>query len=142
MSTFEISLINFFRKISLPFSRLALFVIFFWFGILKIFSLSPANPLVQNLLTKTLPFISFKNFILFLGLVEIIIGLSFLIPKFNRLAILLMIPHLITTTLPLILLPIITWQSAFAPTLEGQYIIKNLLIVALAINLASHLKNK
>lgn len=142
MSTLEISLINFFRKISLPFSRLALFVIFFWFGILKIFSLSPANPLVQNLLTKTLPFISFENFILFLGLAEIIIGLSFLIPKFNRLAILLMIPHLITTTLPLILLPIITWQSAFAPTLEGQYIIKNLLIVALAINLASHLKNK
>jgi hypothetical protein len=38
------------------------------------------------------------------------------------------------------LLPAVTWQSFFVPTLEGQYIIKNLVIIALAIALASHLE--
>jgi uncharacterized membrane protein YkgB len=39
---------------------------------------------------------------------------------------------MITTAGPLFLLPDIAWQSFLAPTLEGQYIIKNIVVVALA----------
>ena len=68
-----------------------------------------------------------------------LIGVAFLIPGLERLAIALLIPHMITTVLPLILLPSITWQSFLIPTLEGQYIIKNIVIIALASALAAHL---
>ncbi|MEK7641086.1 MAG: hypothetical protein AAB389_03775 [Patescibacteria group bacterium] len=122
------------------FSRLALFVVFFGFGILKLFDSSPANPLVENLLNKTMPFISFSQFIIGLGIFEMLIGISFIIPHLERLAILLLVPHMMTTAMPLILLPAIAWSSFAVPTLEGQYIIKNLIIIALAMGIASQLK--
>lgn len=137
-------MLNFFvkesQKITLPMARLALFVIFFWFGILKVFGTSPANPLVEQLLDKTLPFITFQQFIIFFGIFEMIIGIAFIIPRLQKLAIILLIPHMITTFLPLVLLTSTTWEGFLTPTLEGQYIIKNLLIIALAINIVAHLE--
>ncbi len=133
-------IISFMKRLLFPFSRIALFTVFFWFGILKLFDASPANTLVSDLLEKTLPFITFGHFIILLGVWEMLIGLAFLIPRMERVAIVLLIPHMITTFIPLILLPQVTWQSFFVPTLEGQYIIKNLVIIALAMGLAAHLK--
>ncbi len=125
---------------NLPLARLALFVVYFWFGLLKLVAESPANPLIDALLQRTLPFITFNQFIVLFGVYEMIIGIAFLIPRLERLAILLLIPHMIMTFMPLILLPQIAWQAPFVPTLEGQYIIKNLLIIALAFSIATHLR--
>ncbi len=133
-------IIGFMRRIAPWTSRIAIFVIFFWFGALKVFDLSPANPLVQNLLERTLPFISFEHFIVFFGLFECLIGITFLIRGLERLSIALLVPHMITTVLPLVLLPTVSWSGAFVPTLEGQYIIKNLAIIALAIGIAAHMR--
>jgi uncharacterized membrane protein YkgB len=133
-------IIYFLRAVSVPMARLALFVVFFWFGILKILHTSPANPLVEELLERTLPFISFNEFIIFFSLFEMLIGFVFLVPGWERLAIALLVPHMITTSLPLIFLPAITWQGYLTPTLEGQYIIKNLVIIALALGLAARLE--
>lgn len=132
-------LIGFMRRISLPFGRLALFVVFFWFGALKVFGNSPANPLVSDLLHATLPVVTFEQFIIAFGLYEMCIGVTFLIKGWERLAIALLVPHMITTFMPLVLLPTVTWQGFVTPTLEGQYIIKNLLILALAAVIASHM---
>lgn len=135
----DIKIIHFIRRISSSLSRLALFAVFFWFGILKLFGVSPANELVNELLVRTLPDIPFGSFIIILGLVEMAIGILFLIPKTERIAILLLIIHMVTTFLPLVMLPEIVWQQFFVPTLEGQYIIKNLVVVALALGIATHL---
>ena len=134
------AIIHAIQKISLPLARGAIFIVFFWFGILKLFGDSPANPLVQNLMEQTIPFMTFGEFIVLFGIYEMIIGIAFLIPNLERLAIALLVPHMITTFLPLVLLPAITWHAFFVPTLEGQYIIKNLVIIALALAIASHLK--
>ena len=131
--------IHLLRKLSMPAARTALFVVFFWFGILKIFGLSPASPMVMDLMEVTLPFMQWDTFIILFALYEMLIGISFLIPRFARFAIALLIPHMIMTTLPLFFLPEMTWQGFFIPTLEGQYIIKNFVIVALAIGVAAHL---
>ncbi|MEK7137896.1 MAG: hypothetical protein AAB787_00150 [Patescibacteria group bacterium] len=139
MKNLDLKFINFAKKHAIVFSRIALFVVYFWFGALKLFGTSPANPLVENLLQKTLPFMTFDTFIILLGIGEMIIGLAFLIKGFERLAILLLIPHMITTAMPLILLPSVAWQSFLTPTLEGQYIIKNLLIIASALFIGSNL---
>lgn len=128
------------QKIGKLLGRLALFVVYFWFGFLKVVGVSSANPLVANLLEKTLPFIPANLFILLFGVYEMAIGVVFLVPKLERLAVALLIPHLITTFLPLVLMPQVTWKGFLTPTLEGQYIIKNLLIIALAFGLASHLQ--
>jgi uncharacterized membrane protein YkgB len=127
------------RKVSIPFGRLAIFVVFFWFGALKLIGTSPANPLVSDLLEKTLPFMTFDTFIILFAIYEMIIGIIFLIPRMERVAIALLLPHMVTTFMPLILLPAVTWSAFLTPTLEGQYIIKNLVIIAVAMGIAAHL---
>lgn len=122
------------------FARCAFFVVFFWFGILKVFSLSPANPLVADLLERTLPGLSFDTFIVAFGVFEMIIGILFIIPRLERLAIGLLAIHMITTAMPLFLLPAVAWQGTLVPTLEGQYIIKNLALIALAMAIAGKLR--
>jgi uncharacterized membrane protein YkgB len=87
---------------------------------------------VAALLGRTLPFLTFEEFITRLGEFEMLIGVAFLIPGLERLAIVLLLPHMVTTFLPLVLLPQVTWQGFLTLTLEGQYIIKNVLIIALA----------
>jgi uncharacterized membrane protein YkgB len=67
-----------------------------------------------------------------------LIGIVFLIPGKERLALYLLIPHMITTFGPLVLLPKLTWKEFMVPTLVGMYIIKNLILIALGIAIASH----
>jgi uncharacterized membrane protein YkgB len=128
------------RKLRDPLARTAILVVYGWFGALKLIDSSPANPLVRALLERTLPFVRFENFIIFLGLYEIAIGLLFAIPHLERFAVALIIPHLIMTSGPLVLLPGIAWQGFLLPTMEGQYMIKNVLILATAAGLAAQLQ--
>lgn len=116
-------------------SRLALFIIYGWFGALKVFAESPANPLVDALLQRTMPEVPFDTFIIVFGLFEMLIGLLWLIPGLESAALAIVVLHVALTSGPLVLLPAATWQVVpFVPTLEGQYIMKNLLILAAALN--------
>ncbi len=135
----DLELINFFRRVSIPVARFGLFVVFFWFGALKVIGLSPANGLVQSLFEQTTPFMSFSTFLILFGLFECLIGILFLIRGLERIVMPLLFLHMITTFLPLFILPEITWSGFLVPTLEGQYIIKNLVIIAAAIGVAAHL---
>jgi len=114
-------------------ARWSLFLVYAWFGGLKLFGLSPANPLIAALLERTLPFITFENFMIGFGLYEILIGILFLMPKYQRLLMVLFGLHMVMAAGPLVLLPEISWQGWFVPSLEGQYMIKNIIIIALAL---------
>jgi uncharacterized membrane protein YkgB len=124
--------IPFIRNNYIWFARITFFIIYFWFGILKIFDTSPANPLVAALQQKTLPFLSFSQFIVIFSLYEMLIGILFLFPKLTKIAFVLFILHMGMTMMPLIVLPDVSWQGFLIPTLEGQYMIKNLVLIALA----------
>jgi uncharacterized membrane protein YphA (DoxX/SURF4 family) len=139
-SSIETALIDWVEKHDPLLARLAMVVVYFWFGILKLFGLSPANPMVQSLQTKTLPFLSFDQFIVLFALFEMLIGILFLIPKATRLVMVMFLAHMVMTTMPLLLLPQMTWQSALVPTMEGQYIIKNVVLIALVANLVASLR--
>ena len=115
------------------FGRVALFIIYAWFGILKVIDASPANSLIADLLEKTLPFITFENFIVIFGLFEVLIGLLFLFTRTRKIALTLFTLHMLMVLAPLVLLPNVAWQSPFIPTLEGQYMIKNIVLIALAL---------
>jgi uncharacterized membrane protein YkgB len=141
MSThrFDDDLIHFFRRVSEPVARFGLFVIFFWFGLLKVIGLSPASGLVQRLFESTIHFMSFPTFLILFGLFEMLIGILFLVKGKERLVIPLLLIHMITTFMPLFILPEETWSGFMTPTLEGQYIIKNLALIASALGIFSHL---
>ncbi|MCD8494773.1 MAG: hypothetical protein LRY41_00585 [Candidatus Pacebacteria bacterium] len=119
--------------------RISLFVVFFWFGILKVIGVSPANTLVEKLFEQTIPFISFGTFFIMFGIFECVIGILFLVRGLERVVIPLLLVHMVTTFGPLVWLPTESWQGFLVPTLAGQYIIKNLVIIAVAFGIAAHL---
>jgi uncharacterized membrane protein YkgB len=135
----DIKLIRFFRKISIPTARWGLFIIFFWFGMLKLIGMSPASGLVESLYQKIITFLPFESFYIGFALLEMLIGILFIIPRLERVVIPLLFVHMVTTFMPLFLLPDTTWQGVMVPTLAGQYIIKNVVIIAAAIGIAAHL---
>jgi uncharacterized membrane protein YphA (DoxX/SURF4 family) len=135
----DIKAIAFFRRSFIPFARFALFVVFFWFGILKIFQLSPASPLAQTLTAHTVGLQYFDVLFMILSLVECVIGILFLIPKATRVVIPLLLVHMLVVCAPLVLIPGEVWIRFLVPTLEGQYIIKNLVIIAVAIGIAAQI---
>jgi uncharacterized membrane protein YkgB len=124
-------------KYTIIIARLALATVFIWFGALKFWFISPADDLVRQLLAVSMPFIPFGPFLLFLAAYEVAIGILFLIPRLERWAVGLLLPQMFATFGPLVLLPQLTWAGWLQPTLIGQYIIKNIIIVALALLLFS-----
>ena len=48
--------------------------------------------------------------------------------------------HMVTTMMPLVLLPKVAWVT-FVPTLEGKYTIKNLAIIAVAISIVARIRH-
>lgn len=141
LEAFDSSVIKHTRSLAMPIARFAIFAVYFWFGALKVFSLNgAANPLVVALLGQTMPGVSPESFLVAFGVFEMLIGLIFIIPRLERLGIFLLVLHLFTTILPIFIMPELTWQGFLVPTLEGQYIIKNILIIALAIGISGHLR--
>jgi uncharacterized membrane protein YkgB len=115
-------------------SRVSIFIIYFWFGFLKIIGVSPAEGLVNHLFDITLSgFISFKLFFILFGLIECVIGLVWLFPNHTKIALYVLIAHLTLTVVPIFALPRDTWADILTPTLVGQYIIKNLVLLSTAL---------
>ena len=133
----DLRIITWLRRAAMPLARIAIFIVYFYFGILKIFNLSPASPLALALTEKTIGAASFDLAFLVLAVVECIIGILFLIPKATRLVIPLLLVHMVIVCSPLILVPELAWSYLLVPSLEGQYIIKNVVIVALAVGVAA-----
>lgn len=115
----------------IKFARLAVGVVFIWFGALKIMGeLSPAYDLVA----ATVYWLTPEIIVPLLGMWEVAIGVAFLIPRLTRLALLLLIPQMPGTFLPLLLMPEVTYTVfPLGLTIEGQYIVKNLVIIACAL---------
>jgi uncharacterized membrane protein YkgB len=114
--------------------RIPIFIIFFWFGFLKIVDLSPAQELVQDTV-YWMPFLSAEMWTYVIGYWEVLIAVFFLFKKTTLIAMLLLLIQMGGTFLPLVILPEITFQDSnpFLPTLEGQYIIKNIIIITAAL---------
>ncbi len=114
--------------------RLSFAVIFIWFGILKPFGLSAAEPLVLKTVAW-LPFLSPNEWLSVIGWWEVLIGVTFLFKVTTRIAIGLLFLQMGGTFMPLFLLTDTTFQEGqfLLPTMEGQYIIKNLMIISGAL---------
>ncbi len=114
--------------------RIPLFIIFFWFGFLKIIDLSPAQQFVQDTV-YWMPFLSAADWTVVIGVWEVFIAVFFLFKRTTFIAMILLMIQMTGTFLPLVILPEVTFQNSnpLLPTLEGQYIIKNIIIITAAL---------
>jgi len=136
LKKFDLKLITFLNRVSLPALRISLGIVFIWFGVLKLFGNSPAN----DLITKTVYWFNPDVFIPILGIWEATIGLCLLVPSLIRLGLFLLALQMPGTFLPLVLLPEVCFVSIpFNLTLEGQYIVKNLVLIGAAMAVGSRL---
>lgn len=112
------------------FLRVSLAIVFIWFGALKPMGASPAN----DLIARTVVWADPDWFLPVLGIWEVLIGLCMLWRPLIRVSIALLALQMPGTFLPLVMLPDVCFQHIpWAPSLEGQYIIKNLVLIAAAI---------
>ena len=129
-------LIDTLNRLSLPALRISLGIIFIWFGALKPFGDSPA----VDVITKTVYWFDPDIFIPILGVWEMAIGLCLLYAPFIRAGLFLLALQMPGTFLPLIILPEVCFiDIPFNLTLEGQYIVKNLVLIGAAIVVGSRL---
>ena len=133
-------IINFMSGYGITILRIGLGIIFFWFGMLKFFpGLSPAEELVRH----TVYFIDPDIFIPVLALWESLIGIGLITGKFMRTTLLLLFLQMPGTALPLIILPDQVWTVfPFGLTLEGQYIVKNLVLIGAGLVLGGTVKSE
>jgi uncharacterized membrane protein YphA (DoxX/SURF4 family) len=120
--------------------RVALGVVFLWFGALKLIpGLSPAESLSGSTVELlTLGLVPAAVAVPMLGIWESLIGLGLLSGMFMRATLALLFLQMLGTLTPLVLFPDQTWYVfPIAPTLEGQYIIKNGVLVAGAVILGA-----
>lgn len=115
-------------------TRVALGLVFLWFGALKFFpGLSPAEDLVRRTMAA-LPLVPVDVGLPLLAAWEVAIGLGLLTGRFLRLTLLLLFLQMPGTMLPLFFFPEETFvRVPWAPTLEGQYIVKNFVLIGAAL---------
>ena len=107
-------------------------IIYLWFGALKFFpEFCPSTVLACktiDILTFGLIAPEWANFLL--AIAECLIGIGLIVQKFHRVVIIAALIHMGFTFTPLILLPELSFSRApFGFTMEGQYIMKNIVIV-------------
>ena len=83
-----------------------------------------------------MPLLTPDGWVAVIGWWEVLIGVTFLFHRTARIAIALLAMQMAGTFLPLVMLPQVTFQAGqipWVPTMEGQYIIKNLIIISAAL---------
>ena len=130
LKEFDSLLIQRLNNWSLPVLRVSLGIVFIWFGALKPFGDSPANEVI----TKTIYWFDPDIFIPILGYWEMLIGICLLYTPLIRVGLFLLALQMPGTFLPLVSRPEICFIDVpFNLTLEGQYIVKNLVLIGAAM---------
>ena len=123
-------------RIGVPVVRIALGIVFLWFGVLKFFpNLSPAEDLAARTIERlTFGAVQPAVSLPVLAAWESVIGIGLILNRWMRGVLLLLAVQMAGTFTPLLLFPTETWTVfPIAPTLEGQYIIKNLVLIGAAM---------
>ncbi|WP_326704387.1 DUF417 family protein [Streptomyces cyaneofuscatus] len=117
-------------------------IVFVGFGVLKLFpSASPAEQLAVDAATKmTLGLVPETVLLLSLAALETAIGIGLIVGRrLLRPALVAFFLHMGGVFSTLVLLPDAMWQPhSPAPTMEGQYVVKNVVLVAVCLVVAAN----
>jgi uncharacterized membrane protein YkgB len=112
--------------------RISIGIVYIWFGLLKVIGISPAAPLIAES-WDFVPF-SMDLFTRLVGGLEVLIGLGFIFGIAMRLVIFLMLAQMLGAFSPLVLAPGRLFTAfPYGLTLEGQYVIKDIVFVSAAL---------
>ena len=134
--TTETSMVEWKARNGLDILRVSLGIIFIWFGFLKFFhGLSSAELIAgKTILKLTFGYVKPKVSLPILACWECTIGLGLITKRWLSFTLVLLYFQMMGTLLPLFFFPTETWTSSiFVPTLLGQYIIKNLVLLSSGI---------
>jgi uncharacterized membrane protein YkgB len=111
--------------------RVCIGVVYIWFGALKAFhGVSP----IEDFIRESISFLPGDLFLPFLAAWEVMIGIGFIVWKFPRLTLILMLMQMGGAMSPMILRPDLVWQTfPYQFTLVGQYIFKDIILVSAAL---------
>lgn len=135
---------HFLEKYQYCLLRISIGILFIWFGALKFFpGVSPAEGLAfQTVNTLTFNLIPDAWIIPALAIMEVSIGLLLVFSSKLQLSFWLLLFHMACTIMPLFILREITFNNfPFQLTIEGQYIVKNVVIIAAALVLLFNQKS-
>lgn len=136
----DIHLTNWMASYGILFLRIGLGIVFFWFGFIKFFpGLSPAESLAtQTIETLTFGLVTPQISLPLLAVWESLIGLGLIFGVFMRATLLLLFVQMLGTITPIFLFPQAVFEVfPIAPTLEGQYIIKNVVLISAGLVLGA-----
>jgi uncharacterized membrane protein YphA (DoxX/SURF4 family) len=119
---------------ALLFLRIAIGIPYLWFGLLKLF---PGQSPVEELMSESYDFLEqwdimpLRAFIFLVGLFEMLIGVGFLVGRYLKVLVVLILLQLAGAFSPVVLAPGEVWRTfPFVLTLNGQYIVKDLVLLA------------
>ncbi len=121
---------------AIPVLRVAIGIVFLWFGILKLTGVSPVADLVHS----TYSFLPTHAFVIVLGIWEAVIGLGLIFKIKLRLTLGLMWLQMAGTFLALALNPSLFFfdHNPLLLTTEGEFVIKNIVLVAGSFAIGRH----
>jgi uncharacterized membrane protein YkgB len=127
----------FLARIGVPMLRISVGIVFLWFGLLKVFDVSPVSALVA----KTIYWFDPAVVVPALGAVEVFVGLCLLAGRLMRLALPLLVLQMAGTFLVLVLLPDVAFRGGnpLLLTVEGEFVIKNLVLLSAGLVIGSRL---
>jgi putative oxidoreductase len=138
LQAIDTRILHILNRSALPMLRVSLGIVFLWFGGLKIAGETPVSELVAN----TVYWLDPSWFVPLLGVFELIVGLGLLLGRALRLVLALFVLQMLGTFLVLVVQPEIAFQEAnpLLLTTEGEFVIKNLVLLSAGLLIGSRLK--
>ncbi|MFE7192615.1 DoxX family protein [Kitasatospora sp. NPDC057541] len=130
-----------YRRVAPGVLRVSVGVLYLWFGLPKFF---PGTSPAEDLATRCMSLMTFdavppdvSRFLL--ALMEVAIGLGLVTGLLRRLTLTVFFVHMTGVFATLVLLPNDVWAHGVppVPTLEGQYILKNIVLIAACLTVAT-----
>jgi uncharacterized membrane protein YkgB len=115
--------------------RITIGIVFLWFGLLKVFNVSPLIPVLK----QTYSFFPFPAFSIFVGVWEIIIGLGFIFNLYLNATLILLWLQMGGIFISVLLNPSIFFDgNPFFLTTQGEFLVKNFIIIAASFKLIAN----
>ena len=120
--------------------RLAVALVFIWFGALKVVDRSP----VADLVAETVYWVPANFFVRFLGVWEMVVGLGLLLRVALRATLLLFWAQMAGTFLVLLVHPDLSFQDSnpLLLTVTGEFVIKNLVLISAGLAIGSTVRRR
>jgi len=135
LQTIDSRVVHWLQRNGITLLRISIGIIFVWFGALKLFpGVSPAEPLIRALMPDFIEDLSLP----LIGIMEVLIGIGYIFGRYLRVIILLNLMQMAGAMAPLLFVPDRLWVAfPFVWTLEGQYVIKDIILISAALVIGS-----